>query len=85
MLKYYWCVRSELPLHNELVLRCNRLVIPAVLQREIVNCIHHGHQGIVKCQLQASESVWWPGVSQQIGTMIQNCKECRISSITLSP
>ena len=76
MLKHYWDVHSELSLHNQLLLQGNRLVIPAGLQHDILCCIHHGHQGIVKCRLRASVSVWWPGISQQISTMIQNCEEC---------
>ena len=51
-------------------------MIAAVPQHEVLNRIHHGHQGIVKCCLRASKSVWWPGRSQQISTMIQNRKEC---------
>ena len=49
MLKHYWDVRSKLSLHNQLLLRGNRLVIPAGLQHDILCRIHHGHQGIVKC------------------------------------
>ena len=64
MLKHYWDVCSELSLHNQLLLRGNRLVIPAGLQRDILRRIHHGHKGIVKCRLRASVSVWWPGISQ---------------------
>ena len=79
MLKHYWDVRSELSQHNQLLLRGNRLVIPVGLQRDILCGIHHGYQGIVKCQLRASVSVWWPGISQQISTMIQNCEECSLN------
>ena len=76
MLKHYWCIRSELSLHNQLLLWGNRLVIPTGLQHDILCRIHQGHQGIVKCHLRASVSVWWPGISQQISIMIQNCREC---------
>ena len=75
-LKFYWNVRCELSLYNHLLLRNNRIVIPAGLQQEILNRIHQGHQGITKCRLRASTTVWWPGVSQQIISMVQKCKEC---------
>jgi len=45
-LKLYWNVCSELSLCNQLLLHCNRNVIPAGLQQKILNCIHQGHQGI---------------------------------------
>ena len=77
MLKHYWCIRSELSLHNQLLLlQGNGLVISTGLQCDILCYIHYGYQGIVTCLLHASESVWWPGISQQISMMIQNCKEC---------
>jgi len=76
MLKQYWCIRNEMSLHDQLLLRGNRLVIPIELQHDILCRIHQGHQGIVKCRLRAAGSVWWPGISQQISTMIQNCKQC---------
>ena len=75
-LKVYWNVRNELSIYNQLLLRSNRIVIPAGLQQEILDRIHQGHQGITKCRLRASTTVWWPGVSQQIMSMVQNCKEC---------
>ena len=74
--KQYWCVRSELCMHNELLLRADRIVIPTCLQQDILSRIHQGHQGIVKCRLRARMSVWWPGLSQQIKTMIEHCTDC---------
>lgn len=76
LLKPYWCVRSELSLYYTLLMRAHRIVIPTCLQQDTLNCIHEGHQGIVKCRLRASISVWWPGISQQIKEMIQKCHTC---------
>ena len=35
-------------------------------QYEILMKIHHGHQGIQRCRLRVSSSVWWPRVSKQV-------------------
>ena len=75
-LKPYWCVRSEFSLHNRLLMRADRIVIPTCLQQDMLSRIHQGHQGIVKCRLRARTSVWWPGISKQINEMIQNCETC---------
>ena len=75
-LKPYWCVRSELSLYNNLLMRAHRIVIPTCLQQDTLSRIHEGHQGIVKCRLRARTSVWWPGISQQIKAMIQKCRTC---------
>ena len=51
-------VRSELSLHNQLLLlQGNGLVISTELQCDILCYIHYGYQGIVTCLLHASESV----------------------------
>ena len=75
-LRPYWCVRSELSMHNSLLLHAHRIVIPTCLQQDTPKRIHEGHQGIVKCRLRARTSVWWPGISQQITEMIQKCYTC---------
>ena len=46
------------------------------LQQDILQKLHKGHQGIVKTQLRARKSVWWPGMSKQIKSFIQNCNTC---------
>jgi len=75
-LKPYWSVKDELTIHNGLLLRGNRIVIPSSLQEDILQKLHEGHQGIVKTQLRARTSVWWPGVTKQIQCFIQKCKTC---------
>ncbi|KAL7830876.1 hypothetical protein SRHO_G00303780 [Serrasalmus rhombeus] len=35
-----------------------------------------GHQGVVKCREQARQSVWWPGLSQQLNKLVLNCRAC---------
>ena len=53
-----------------------RVVIPEVLQKEILHKLHGGHQGITCCRSRAQISVWWPGLTQQLKDFIQQCPEC---------
>lgn len=39
--------------------------------------IHDGHQDLVKCRDRGNQSVWWPNVSSNIVTKVQQCKCCR--------
>jgi len=48
LVKQYWLARSELCIHDELLLHTDRIVIPTCLQQDILSHIHQGHQGIVK-------------------------------------
>lgn len=46
------------------------------LQKEMLELIHRGHQGIVKCKRRASNSVWWIALNKHIEDIVTNCNEC---------
>ena len=75
-LKPYSEVRSELTLCNDILLRGCRIVVPVSLQKQTLEKIHHGHQGIQKCRSRANSSVWWPRMSDHITEMVKSCPEC---------
>ena len=75
-IKKFWMARNDLSLHDNLLLCGSRIVIPRELRHEILHKLHNGQQGIVKCRLSARESVWWPGISEDINTFIHNCDSC---------
>ncbi|XP_041350801.1 uncharacterized protein K02A2.6-like [Gigantopelta aegis] len=72
----FFMVRDDLTVQEGLLLYRTRLVIPVEMRKDILTRIHDGHQGIVKCRALAKCSVWWPGISQQIQSMIENCVIC---------
>lgn len=61
---------------NNLLLYDSRIVIPSALRQDVLEKLHEGHQGIVKCWRRAVQSVWWPGVSKNIKELIDNCRIC---------
>ena len=65
-LKPFWETRGLLTVFNGLLLHGNRIVTPTKLQMETLSKLHHGHQGIQRCRLQASTSVWWLGISNDV-------------------
>ena len=79
----YWNVRGNLTLYDELLLYGGRMVVPKRLQAETIQKIHTGHQGIMRCRLRATSSVWWPGISKEIEAFVQKCPEC--VKLTLNP
>ena len=76
VVKPYYPVSSELSVERGILMRGHRLVIPAALRVQILDKLHEGHQGISKCRDRAWQSIWWPGLSQQIDGMIRSCHEC---------
>lgn len=80
----YYTNKHALTVSNGLVLYNDRIVIPQQLRSEILQHIHVGHQGIVKCKAKckcrsqrAKCSVWWPGLSSEIRQMVTACVHCQ--------
>ena len=76
ILKKYWGEKDKLSVVDDLLLHGTRVVVPESLQYEILMKIHHGHQGIQRCRLRVSSSVWWPGVSKQVESFVRRCSTC---------
>ncbi|UYV78284.1 hypothetical protein LAZ67_16000816 [Cordylochernes scorpioides] len=72
----YWHVKDELGVQNGLLMRGCRLVIPASMKLEILDKLHAGHFGIAKTRLRARETVWWPGISEEIAETVRKCSVC---------
>ena len=76
-LRPYWKARGELTLgKNNLLLHGKRIVVPKSLQRQTLEKIHTGHQGVQRCRLRAMTSVWWPGISHEVENMVKQCPTC---------
>ena len=72
----YWTFREELMIEDGLILNGTRIVIPDEKREEILKQIHEGHLGLNKCQMQAKETVYWPGLNDQLEQLILNCQLC---------
>lgn len=72
----YAQVEEELTVEEGLLLKGCRLVIPKSLHTDIIQKLHAGHQGIVKCRERAKQSVWWPGLSTQLQKVVEGCDTC---------
>ena len=70
-------VAAELTVSDGLLLRGQRLYIPRALRQDTLARLHAGHQGIVKCRARAATSVWWPGLSTQLASLVNECSVCR--------
>ena len=75
-LQELYSVRNELSVHNGLLIKASRIVIPTSMRADILDRIHAGHLGIQKCRERANSSVWWPGLSREIVDKVQACTYC---------
>uniref|UniRef100_A0A8C6PAY8 Gypsy retrotransposon integrase-like protein 1 n=1 Tax=Nothobranchius furzeri TaxID=105023 RepID=A0A8C6PAY8_NOTFU len=74
-LRLYCSEQAFLTAQDGLLLRGQRL-IPATMRNDVLTKLHEGHQGVVKCRERARQSVWWPGLSQQLNEFVLKCRTC---------
>ena len=70
-------VRDELTVIKGLLVRNQKIVVPASMRAEILLKIHEGHQGVTKCRERANLSIWWPGLSTEINDFVKRCGHCQ--------
>ena len=71
-------------MENGLITKGARLIIPSTLRRKVLEQIH-GHLGVEKCMLKARDSVFWPGISNDIRETVERCGICQASSRAAKP
>lgn len=64
----FYQVRVGLSELDGLVVRGSHIVISAAMRKIILERIHDGYQGLVKCGDRASQFGWWPKMSEDIKT-----------------
>ena len=81
----YWNFREDLSVKDGLVTKSSRLLIPSTPRRKMIEQIHDGHPGKEKCILKARESMFWPGISDDIQETVERCGICQSTSRAVKP
>jgi hypothetical protein len=75
--RQFWKIREELSLDEGLVLFGQSIVIPKSARRGFLRKMHFAHQGIVRMKRRARQTVFWPGISNDITPLFESCENCR--------
>ena len=51
-------------------------MIPNKQWQAILKQLHEGHLGLNKCKLRAKETVYWPGLNNELENLVLNCTLC---------
>ena len=76
-LKPYWPFRDELIVEDGKAMKSHRIIIPTVLQKDILTKLHAAHQGIEKAKLRARASVYWRVLNKNIDEITKTCSTCQ--------
>ena len=72
----HWTFREELTVEDGIVLKSTCIVIPHKKCQATLQLIHEGHLGLGKCKFRAKDTVYWPGLNDQLEKLILNCELC---------
>lgn len=76
-LRSYKHCRDEFAVHEGVILRGRRIVLPAILMPKALELAHGSHQGIVKTKSLIREKIWFPGIDRMIEEKVKSCIPCQ--------
>lgn len=76
----YKLFENELWVHEEILLRGNKIVIPRNLRKQVLTSAHEGHPGIVAMKGRLRTKVWWPKLDKDAESMVKSCQSCTLVS-----
>ena len=87
VLRPYAKMKDLLCLDNGLIVCGQRLVIPRRLRKEVLQRLHSAHQGIERTRRRTRQSVYWPGIDNDVKNTVQSCKNCQqmLPSLPIEP
>ena len=62
---------------ENILLKGNRIIIPASLQERATQIAHSGHQGVEKTKSLMREKVWFPNLDKKVREIIDRCNACQ--------
>ena len=63
-----------------MVLRGDRIVVPAKLRQRMVEIAHEEHQGLVRTKKLLRAHVWFPGMDSQCDMFVSTCITCQFNT-----
>ena len=75
-LKSFWNIRNRLSLDGPLVMLEMRIVVPNILRSKVLTNLHSAHQGVSSMIRRANQSIYWPGMENDIRNKRYSCHKC---------
>lgn len=58
--------KNELTIINDIIFKGTFIVISHTLRKEVINKVHYSNLGVQKCKILVRESIFLPGMDNQI-------------------
>ena len=75
-IRHYYQYRDNLSIVEDVPVYNNQAIIPETSRKRVLSTLHSAHQGISSMTARAKESVFWPGITDDIKKMRERCQPC---------
>ena len=76
-IRSYSPMKDLLCIDDGLIVCGQRVLIPKILRKEVLQSLHKSHQGIEKTKRRARQLVYWPGINNDVENAVQSCEKCQ--------
>ena len=77
--------KHSLYLGQDVILYNDRVIVPASLQKAVLDSLHAAHQGVSAMESRAQSIVFWPGITLDIQQTRDECYDCNKNAPTQAP
>ena len=70
---------------SELVFYQDRVIIPSSLRSHALKTLHSAHQGVSSMERRAHAIIFWPGITNDIQRIRDQCAECNTNAPSQAP
>ena len=63
-------------IEDSLLLKGTHIIVPQTLCKEMIQLLHTGHLRLEKCLIRAKQSMYWPGLYEELKHLVTNCATC---------
>ena len=70
-------INEELSVDDNTLLWYYRVIIPPLLRESVLTELHQTHPGINRMKSLARSYVWWPGIDEDVVSLVQTCSPCQ--------
>ena len=81
----YHRFKDQFTIHEHLLYRGARLVIPEILQHDLLDSLHEGHIGKAAMKSIARQSIWWKSIDKDIEVKCYQCDKCSRYKCSVKP
>ena len=67
-------MKSLLKIEDGLLLKGTRIIVPTGQRQDPIKQFHAGHLGLLKCLQRDKQTVYWPGLHDEIHELVKNCQ-----------